>query len=94
MASFKLFKGWFILILTGLVIIAAVVLVALQWWKTADLTLYGKDVTSTTLVLMLLSAVGGVVMVWLAKAFFYGLRIIRQSKPQRLDFMPIPEEDE
>ena len=81
--TFQLFKGWVVTITTGLVIIAAIVLLALQWGNTTTITLYGPATDVNTLLLMLLSAVGGILMVWLVKALLYGIGIIRLTPSQK-----------
>ncbi|NLW86294.1 MAG: hypothetical protein GXY38_05420 [Planctomycetes bacterium] len=70
--TFQLFKGYMMAISTGLIIVAAIVLVALQWAKPAQMTIYGKDVEPTTLVVIVASAVGGILLVLLARASSMG----------------------
>jgi hypothetical protein len=80
------------LVLSGAVLLAGAVLLLLQVANHADFSLYGKNLSvrqladgSTsggvnTALLMLFSAVGGIVCVYLAKLFFAGLRNLAAAR--------------
>jgi len=83
-------KAYLYVVLGGLVILAAGVLVLLQWNGAARFQLYGLyfDITVVdgqitggvnTALLMLCSAVGGVVMVFVVRLFFRGVGILRRA---------------
>jgi hypothetical protein len=76
------FKGYVLVILGGLVVAAAVVLLALQWGNQAEISIYGLNRRPNTAVLMLCSGVGGVVVMWVGELFLHGWRILR-SRPRR-----------
>ncbi len=75
-----MFKAYARVVLGGLVILAAIVLVLLQWSTTSDITLYGKWVTVGTWLLMLASAVGGILLLWVVKQFFHGVGTLRRQR--------------
>jgi len=80
----KTFLGWFLMVLCGLILAAAIVLVALQWSTTAEVTMYGKWMKANTALLMLCSAAGGLVAWFCVRLFFRGLgEVLRQRKAQR-----------
>ncbi|MGA2265841.1 MAG: hypothetical protein ABSH10_05360 [Phycisphaerae bacterium] len=60
-------------IFSGLVLLAGVVLLILQWGNKAKFSLYGSNKEPNTLMLMLCSAVGGVVAWWLIKMLWRGI---------------------
>ena len=85
-------KGYVLVVPIGIVLLATVVLVVLQWGNAASFSLYGRNLTPhteggktvggvNTALLMVLSAVGGLVVVWLCKVFVYGLRAVWTSGP-------------
>jgi len=47
------------------------------------MTIYGKDVEPTTLVVIVASAVGGILLVLLARAFVHGVGIIRRARHEQ-----------
>jgi len=75
-------------VVSGLVILACVLLVALNWANsTADFSLYGKTFTDNPVnlsLLMLFSAIGGIVLYFLGKLFLKGsfgiMRVRREKK--------------
>jgi len=76
-------KGYVFVVATGLVGLAAAVLVVLQWGNKADFTAYGPHVEVNTALLMLLSAAGGLVGLFVAKAFIIGVRSIGRGRRQQ-----------
>lgn len=79
----NVFKGYFLMISSGLVLIAALVLLILQWGNSATITLYGPAKSVNTLLLMVLSAVGGVVAVFLGKALLRGVIALRKGRQEQ-----------
>ena len=77
------FKGYVLTILCGIVVVAAVVLVALQWGSTAKFSLYGPEKSVPTVWLVLASAVGGWVFPHVARMFLRGAGIVRQSRKDK-----------
>jgi len=86
----SLLKGYVQAIVSGLIILAAVLLVALQWDQVAGFSLFGKrydivvvndDVRGgvNTALLMLFSAIGGVVLYFLVKVLFHGALTLRKG---------------
>ncbi len=89
----KLIKGCTLTVISGLVIVAAVVLVAMQWGNSANFSLYGKNFSIkdnggvNTAILMLCSAGGGVailIMFWILlkgiSAILKGRKLARQDR--------------
>ncbi len=77
-----IFKGYVLVILSGVVVAAVVFLLALQWANTTTVTMYGPSIPVNTAVLMLCSGVGGVIVMWVSELFLHGWRILR-SRPRR-----------
>ncbi len=73
-------KGWFLVVVSGLVLLSMVVLVTLQWGNHAQFSLYGQNRTVNTMVLVALSLVGGAVMVGVVRLLRRGVRTLR-TKP-------------
>ena len=73
-------KGYLLVIPSGLVLLAAVVLVILQWGNHGAFSAYGRNMTVNVAVLMLLSALGGIVVVALGKVFWVGAMALRRSR--------------
>ena len=89
--NFRTFKAYVVVILSGLVILAAVLLIVLQWGNAAEFSAYGKniDIDKTegrttggvnTALLMLFSMIGGLLLFVLCRWFIGGLRNLRQSQ--------------
>ena len=80
-------KGYVLVVFSGLAILAAVLLLVLQWGNRSAFSLYGKnygqnppDGGVNTALLMLLSAAGGLVMAGLIWILFRGARAIRKGR--------------
>ncbi|MBL7133884.1 MAG: hypothetical protein ISS78_07285 [Phycisphaerae bacterium] len=76
------FKGYVLVTVCGLVVVAVAVLLALQWGNSAQVTMYGPVKRVNTAALMLCSGVGGVLVMWVTELFLHGWRILR-SRPRR-----------
>jgi len=83
-------KGYVFVVFSGLLILAAAVLVLLQWGNRSTFSLYGKNYGQnpaggegvSTALLMLLSAAGGLVTAGLLWMLFRGGRAIRRGHRQ------------
>ena len=76
-------KAYLQAILGGLVILAVVVLVLLQWGNTGAFSFYGKNIEdANTALLVLASAAGGLAMWWIVKWFAGGVRVLVRSRRQ------------
>jgi uncharacterized integral membrane protein len=83
---FKTLQGYVLTVVIGLILAAAVVLVILQWGNTAEFSLYGKNQTYNTALVVLGSLIFGVLLIPLLKVFFRGLRDIRRGRQdERID---------
>lgn len=87
--TFTTFKGYVLVILSGLLILAGALIIALQWNSVSQFSQFRPPVVIidgkmqggiNTAVLMLLSAAGGVVFVLLCKVFLYGVKLLRKAQ--------------
>lgn len=80
----KLIKGCTLTVISGLVIVAAGILVILQWGNNANFSLYGKNLEGenavNTAILILCSAGGGVVIVVMLWMLLKGIRDIGKGR--------------
>jgi len=70
------FKGYVYTIFSGLVLLAALIFVALQWGNKSSITAFGPLVETRTIWLVLASAAGGVVAFRLIRLLARGVRIL------------------
>jgi len=63
----------------GLIVVAAIVFVSLQWAGTTEISAFGPAVPINTLVLVLLCAAGGVVVLWAGRLAVRSLRELPRS---------------
>jgi len=71
-------KAYFFTIVGGLVVLASVVFVVLQWGVPSTYSLYGKPIENVpTIWLILCAAVGGQVFIWAFKMLTIGVKAIR-----------------
>ena len=87
-------KGYIMVITSGFFLLAAVLLVILQFRNYAEFSLYGKNISIrfqqdgaitggvNTAVLMLLSAAGGVLGLILIRMMISGIRSLRKGRAQ------------
>ena len=73
-------KAYLQAILGGLIILAVVVLVLLQWGNTGAFSFYGKNIRDANTALA--SAAGGLAMWWIVKWFAGGVRVLVKSRRQ------------
>jgi uncharacterized membrane-anchored protein len=79
--SYRIVQGYVLVVLTGVVLLAATVLIVLQWGNAAQFSLYGKNISgANTALLMLFSAAGGIALWWCARWMFKGIRTIRRGR--------------
>ena len=82
-------KAYLQAILGGLIILAVVVLVLLQWGNTGAFSFYGKNIrNANTALLVLASAAGGLAMWWIVKWFADGVRVLVRSRRQAAQQSP------
>lgn len=77
-------------IFSGLVLLAIMILIVLQWGNNADFTAYGPHYDVNTAVLILLSALGGIVVVALSWVFVNGVVILARGRSQKPEKMENP----
>lgn len=73
-------KGYVETIFGGLIILAGVVLVILQWGNHAEFSLYGKNIDANTAVLILASLAAGIALIPVCKLFIRGLLALRAGR--------------
>jgi uncharacterized integral membrane protein len=74
-------RFYLMIAVSGLILLAAVVLVVLQWGnQVKELSLYGKNVPCPTWLLMLASAVGGLVAWAMIKVLWRGIAGLRRLR--------------
>ena len=79
----KKISGYILTIISGLVLLAGVLLLALQWGNGCDFSLYGKNISVNTGLVILCSAIAG----WLApKIFRVMLRGIAKVRKVRKEY--------
>ncbi len=78
--NLELIKGYVLVIVSGLVLLAAGLLIILQWGNFTDVTMYGPVVKVNTGLLMIASAVGGIAIGFLVRAMVYGLLAMHKGR--------------
>ncbi len=79
----KSLKGYVMVVFSGLVVLAAVLLIVLQWGNTSAFSAYGKNYGDNapgginTALLMLGSAAGGIVLAVMLWMLYRGIRELR-----------------
>ena len=76
----KSFGGYVALVVTGLVLLAIVVLVILQWPVQATCYLYGYELQTPTIWVVLVSAVAGPIFIWLLKVLIRSIGSVRRGR--------------
>ena len=82
--GFQNVKSYVLTILSGIVLLAGVLLVILQWGNVSDFSLYGKNVRVNTALLMVASVAGGAVLWWMIKWLIAGVSAIRKARKRKL----------
>ena len=94
--NLRTLKGYFLVIASGLVLLAGGLLVVLQWGHVSAFSLYGYPYEIlvlegrirggvNTALLMVASAVGGVLVVLLVRMFISGMRSLRKGKRKQAE---------
>ena len=66
-------KLYVMIVFSGVILLAALVLLVLQWGNRAAFSLYGTNTNPRTWLLVLASAAGGVVAWWMIKVLWRGI---------------------
>jgi len=80
--SFKSVNGYVLTVAGGLVLLAAGLLVALQWDNTCQFSLYGKRVDPVTSVVILVSGLAGWLTPKVFRILFKGIAKIRKARKE------------
>ncbi len=89
--SYKTAQGYVLVVLTGAILLAATVLIVLQWDNSSEFNLFGRSYTVhlvendivggvNTALLILGSAAGGVILWWCLKVLFRSVRVISRGR--------------
>ena len=73
-------KAYSMVVFSGLMILATVILVALQWGNKTNVTMYGPSVEVNTALLMVCSGLGGVVFLLVTLLMIRGIRLLRRIR--------------
>ncbi len=80
--GYNLVKGWLLIAISGLFIVSAALLVWINWGEPCGLHFFTKPLTGCKSgVLMLLSALGGVVAVIAFRMLWSGIKSLYKGKP-------------
>jgi len=79
----KKMNGYVLAIVTGLILLAGVLLLALQWGKTGSFSLYGKNIGGVNMGLILAcAAVAGWLTPKIFRVFLRGVGKIRKARKE------------
>jgi len=74
-------KGYFLTVCNGLLLLAAVLLLVLQWGNSGSFSLYGKNIPNANIgLVMLLSVLAGLLLPRTLKAFMRGIGALRKTR--------------
>ena len=73
-------KGHFLVIVGGAVLLVAAVFLALQWGSSSTISAFGPEVPVPTVWLLPASAAGGVVVYWACRLMIRGCSILRRAR--------------
>ena len=79
----NLLKAYVYVIVSGVVLLAGLVFVALQWGSTSRFSAYGPEVPTRTIFLVLGSAAGGVLAYWMFRLLARGAAILWKARRER-----------
>ena len=80
---FRAMKNYFVVIVSGAIIIAGVVLVVLQWDSRATVTMYGRLTHVNTALLMVCAILFGLLLPCLVRTCLRGSRRIRAARHEK-----------
>ena len=69
-------KGYLLVIVSGVVLFAAVVFTSLQWGVWSTISAFGPEQSVRTIYLVSASAAGGVLVYWMCRMMFRGVGIL------------------
>lgn len=77
----NVFKGCVLVVFSGLIILAGVLLAALQWGNTGNFSLYGKNIPDARMwLVMVCSAAGGILLVLMVRVLIRGIAALRRGR--------------
>ncbi len=80
--SLKRLLGYFCIVVSSIVIIAAIVLIVMNMSNKGEVSLYGPIKEPGSGLLMLYSAIGGLILYWLIRLLVRGIIIVGTPPPQ------------
>ncbi len=81
--NFNTVKGYVLVILSGLVLLAAVLLVVLQWGNMAAFSVYGRNTQINTALLIVFSLIGGPILFFLIWVLYCGVRDLLRGRREQ-----------
>ena len=82
--NFASMKGYMLTLASALVILASIILIVMNWGNPFELSLYWKIFKGNSLgLLMLLSAVSGIIIWWSFRLLIAGVRSLRKGRMQQ-----------
>jgi len=78
--KYEIVKGYLQVTLSGLVLLAAVVLVVLQWGNASAFSFFGQNRSVNTAMLMVCCAVGGLLAVWMCRLLYRGVVTLYRNR--------------
>lgn len=79
----NLMKAYLYVIVSGVVLVAAAAFAALQWGSVSKFSAFGPEVPTRTVYLVLASACGGVLCLWMCRLLARGAGILWRARRQR-----------
>jgi uncharacterized integral membrane protein len=79
---FKKISGYILTIVSGLVLLAGVLLLTLQWGNNCGFSFYGKNITLNTGVVVLCSMLAGWLAPWVFRVMLIGIAKIRKVRKE------------
>ena len=78
-------KGYTLVIVSSVILLAVLVFLILQWGSTAKFSLFGPEKQANTGLLILTSAVGGIVILYVCKMMTCGIALLRRTRETNPD---------
>ena len=76
----KAVYGYFVVVLSGLIILAAFVLAIMNYEETSKFKPFAEVMNADTAVVMVCSAAGGILVLYMFRALIWGIRVISRSR--------------